>query len=434
MPYKYFKFLFITISSAVLLLFFTGTAVSGTVYQGNTGSFIVKDYGTGIISTLFHKNKYMSIEYDLVTKDLPDVVEPEGVSRIHIPHFDSVKLKELEISYFPKMDEIYKKHFDEINRKMDECQAKISEILTTTLKKSRKEMTPNEKYEEKLKWNNIDKLLDELTVKYHQESEDCAAEIYAICRNLQNEELYKTTEAESAELKVELLRAKEIGKGIFKLTWSIARAAYGDLESLLTIIDNTKNLFELMKKMNVNNLDRYYDMYMELEVAVNILNRSFDEARISLNIKRVEKLHDEFIESRKKLGNIDLKKTLIDMEQNISLATDGIEKYKEENDVQIDKLKELKRKVDKFKMIMEWNKDFFINMQQALDGYDTLLDNTNNTIMLKKNELNLLISFKRGGRSDRKSAFAAFINTGYEVVKDIFNVLMELENVREDSR
>lgn len=124
------RVLCITVLMCASFLMVPGPAITKPLFVGKEGTFIIHDVGTSRVKRIAKEvlfasindpqksmnNMYMSIEFDLVIKDVSNLVEPEGLTFIHLPHFDDKNVMAIEVQYLIKMYDQYRIVLTEIGR------------------------------------------------------------------------------------------------------------------------------------------------------------------------------------------------------------------------------------------------------------------------------------------------------------------------------
>jgi hypothetical protein len=420
------------------LIIFPGSVSAKPLFVGKEGTFIIHDVGTSRIKRISKEvlfasvndpraslnNMYMSIEFDLVVKDTPNLIEPEGLTFIHLPHFNDKNVKAIQVQHLIRMYDQYKIVLGRISAKMDEANKKVEAIRLSASTKKRSEMTSSETIAEKRKWSQVDSVIDEITAFYHSETETFIEFVNAECRKVQDQDVYIRAEQAHADKKIKLKTFTEGAKGVFSVAGSIISVATGDLAEIRSLVGNTYDLILFFKNNYGRKAEDLYKDYMELLASLEALERSHDESRISECLVRVEAANNAYLNSLKRVDSSSFLDDTIEIQQRMIKVAELLVTVKNEGNIQdrqaVKKFTELKQQMRKLELIKE-NMDIAINeMQRPFLETNTLRNRKNTAVRDKETKLAALKNLRKSSNaSDRVEGFISFIKEAIEITEEI---------------
>jgi len=428
------QFLLIFIIAALVLII-PLNAYSGIIFSGKDKGeiFEVYDRSRSRIIPVINSKLYMSIKFDLVTADVSNMIEPEGLSTVHIAHYsnpDVIKL--IKDYYIPGIYSNYQTTLRIISAKMNETNKKIQLFLKSSSDKSRKDMTPGEIKLESEKWKKIDKLTDDMTKFYADKRNELLKKIDEDLTFLYQKNAYKTAEMENAKFRIKMTRIREIGLGCFSMAGSATRIAFADIGSIISLLDQTKDMFIWCKNNFNRGADDLYDDYLELEEALNALSRSTDEGRIRSNLSRVEKVYMSYIKLTDKFDSnaIDRIVNIQQFFQQINEIENALDTIKKENNINnksLGKFTDLKKK---FTILKNSEDQLIITanaIKEALEAADEIRITKARMASSKTTELKRLESSRKSGKMKKTRGFASIISRNLSHVENIVSTLAQIK-------
>ncbi|GEM_PF-7088605 len=432
----------ITVVIYLFLLTFPETVSAKPLFVGKEGTFIIHDVGTSRIKRITKEvlfstvndprasmnNMYMSIEFDLVVKDAPNLIEPEGLTFVHLPHFNDKNVKAIQVQRLILMYDQYKIVLGRISQKMDETNKKIEAIRLSASTKKRSEMTSSETIAEKRKWSQVESIIDEMTSFYHSETESYIEFVNTECRKVQDQEVYIRAEQAHADRKIKLKTFTEGVKGVFSVAGSIISVATGDLAEIRSLVGNTYDLIIFFKNNYGRKAEDLYKDYMELLASLEALERSYDESRISECLVRVEAANNAYLNSLKRVDPNQFIELTNDILQQMAKVQDLLITIKNEDSIQdrqkVKKFTELKQQMRKLELIKE-NIEIAINeLQRPFLETNTLRNRKNTAVRDKETKLAALKNLRKSSNaSDRVEGFISFIKEAIEITEEIKSTL-----------
>lgn len=438
--FKGVRVLSIALAIYVSLITFPETGYAKPLFVGKEGSFIIHDVGTSRIKRITKEvlfasvndprasmnNMYMSIEFDLVVKDSPNLIEPEGLTFVHLPHFNDKNVKAIQVQRLILMYDQYKIVLGRISQKMDETNKKVEAIRLSASTKKRREMTSTETIAEKRKWDQVESIIDEMTAFYHSETESYIEFVNAECRKVQDREVYIRAEQAHADRKIKLKTFTEGAKGVFSLTGSIISVATGDLAEISSLVGNTIDLILFFKNNYGRKAEDLYNDYLELLAALEALERSHDESAISGNLSRVEAANNAYLNSLKRVDSKQFLDYTKEIQQRMNDVSALLLTIKNDGNIQdrqiVKKFTELKQQMRKLELIKE-NMDLALSeMQRPFLETNSLRNRKNNSVREKELKLSSLKNLRKTSNAgDRAEGFASFITAAINLTNEIYS-------------
>lgn len=432
---KKFQLKIIIILAAILLISLPDTLSAKIIFKGNRGgNFTVNDIGTGKFKRLLHNDLYMTVEFDLVTEDVAQMIEPEGVTIIHIAHFNDAAVKKylVDEEYYEEMYEEYLETLNNITTKMRETNDAIAEVLSraSTVKKSA--MTEKQREEEEDRWEEIDELTDEMTKYYDEQRNEYLDYIEdPVLTELYATDIYQKAEAAHASYKIRMTRIKEIGLGCFSMAGSATRIVFADIGSIVSFLSQAKDLFLWCKNNFNRTADDLYDDYHELDEALNALKRSMDESRIRSNLSRVEKSFNSYVKISKKFTGDAIDK-IVDIQQfcdqidNLNEALEEIKTGHRIKQEHINNFIKLKKELKVLEDSQVKIKEVAESIKEALTESGNIQKRKNTTVMKKQTELKRLESARTTGKTGKLKGFASIIGSSLTHIENIVSTISQI--------
>jgi Skp family chaperone for outer membrane proteins len=383
----------------------------------------------------------MSIEFDLITADIEELFEPDGITIVHIAHFNDTEVKELLLKnpggYTKRIEDKYKIVYNDIAEKITETKTKLEDIVSraSTVKKSAMDSEQREK--EKNLWEEFDELIDELSLHYDTKRNELLDQIDEILGELYVDEDYQKAEAAHASYKIKLTRIKEIGLGCFSMAGSATRIAFADIGSIVSFVSQAKDLFIWCKNNFNRTADDLYDDYHELDEALNALQRSIDESRIRSNISRVEKAFNSYVKIRGKFSR-DSIKNLMNIQQftdqidDIDSALDGLKTGHRIKPAHREKFVKLKNELRALNKSKDQVKAITKSLKEALgDTSENNIRKAKNTTVRKKQTELKRLETRRIAESGRKRGgkFKGFMSIFGNSLDHIENIVSTISQI-----
>ncbi len=425
-------FTIILFISAVFFISLPQEASAGIVFTGKSGgSFTVYDRGTSRFKRLMHSDLYMSVKFDLVTTDVSNMIEPAGETTIHIAHYNDPEVKKLSQKYYGRIYSMYLNSLKKISAKMTETNSRIDTIKAGASRKLRKKMSSQETRAESRKWQEIDSATDDMTRFYDQTRDRLLMDIDNRLISYYKEPAYQKAEAANASYKIRLTRIKEIGLGCFSMAGSATRIAFGDIGSIISFLDQAKDLF-LWCKTNFNrNAENLYDDYVELEEALNALARSIDETRISSNLSRVENAFNPYIKMTSKFNSTAIDRIMniqqfFDQVGNIEDSLESLKTKHRIKDANLKKFASLKKELHTLKESQERIVSVATMIKEALVNSDEIRLRKNSLTRQKETELKSLENSRKSTGTRKLKGFGSIIAQSLTHIENVVSTVTQV--------
>lgn len=416
---------FIFLLAASILISSPDMTFAKEIYKGATGSFLVYDRGTNMFKRLAHSDMYLSIKFDLVTEDLKNMVEPSGITTVHVAHYNDTALKTIANTYYPKIYDEYKKAHDAINAKMIEINGKINTIIadsSTGTAGTRTHIT---------QWEKIDHELDEMTAFYDTKRGEFLSKIDEILLEYYNKDEYVKAEEANAKYQIKKGRIIEIGLGCFSMAGSATRIAFGDIGSIVSILNQGKDLIMFCRDSFNRSADDLYDDFYDLDEALSALERSRDESKISSNIARVEKVYNSYLKLLGKFDNATID-NLMNVQQfteqidAIETSLDNLKTQKKIEALSVKDYAKIKTELGMLRKNKVQIEEAVTALKEPLIGATTMRIRKNSVVQKKQTELKRLQSISKSGGTRKMKGFGSLMAKSLEHIDNIVSTISQV--------